>query len=317
MDKSKDIEELTKKVTTKDRQLASAEARVNAVKAELLETRRAMQAKERELDSALQDLQLLTRENQAITAEIAGIANARNELSRELDEQRVRAARLEHAIRTHEIEKKDLMTSIRGLAEEKRQVDRELEEAMFAKQRLNQTIQQLQTQLQHATAHFQANEAIDARHIADKVAMEKQLSGLSEKIVQDQRRMQAVERDNQKLMQENFVLRQEAERFQQRLHATIQEASSSSESSASLRAQLAALRAEHDVLRQQFLECRKQNSALEEAIQQARGKEAIASNKCDMLMKQVHELQSSLDETTQRVTSARQPFPWLLNAPEY
>src|SRR5690606_22187363 len=66
-----------------------------------------------------------------------------------------------------------------------------------------------QTQLQHATAHFQANEAIDARHIADKVAMEKQLSGLSEKIVLDQRRLQALERDNQKLMQENFVLRQE------------------------------------------------------------------------------------------------------------
>lgn len=105
--------------------------------------------KERELDSALQDLQLLTRENQAITAEIAGIANARNELMRELEEQRVRAARLDHALRTYEIEKKDLMTSIRGLAEEKRQVDRELEEAMYAKQRLNQTIQQLQVQSWH------------------------------------------------------------------------------------------------------------------------------------------------------------------------
>jgi chromosome segregation ATPase len=188
------------------RQCAATEARLTSLKEENLELRRRTGQKSAELNGAAEDLMLMTKENQALTSELAETAAERDRLRNRLAEVVQAMASLEQARRAIEIERSDLLDSYRAVLNEKRKLENDLNALGAVKQRAGINAQHLQSQLAELQGVVSSHSESGQRFAMERTALTKQIETLNEEIVRAQRRSEAVEADNRRMMQVSCFL---------------------------------------------------------------------------------------------------------------
>jgi chromosome segregation ATPase len=149
------VQTVTADLTGAQRHAQAADARLNAAQLEIAELRRRLGQKSIEVGGAAQDLMLMTRENQALNSELVQVSTERDQLQKRLQQvtkpltlplasdkchssdippcsrfftpQVLHAsASTEHARRTAEVEKTDLMNTYRAVLHEKRKLEEDV-----------------------------------------------------------------------------------------------------------------------------------------------------------------------------------------------
>ena len=79
-----------------------------------------------EVGTAAEDLMLMTRENQALTSELATVSIERDNLTKRVQELQQRISQHERAYHILEVEKNDLLATYRIVLQEKRQIEEDI-----------------------------------------------------------------------------------------------------------------------------------------------------------------------------------------------
>jgi chromosome segregation ATPase len=148
---------------------------------------------------------LMTKENQALTSELAETAAERDRLRNRLAEVVQAMASLEQARRAIEIERSDLLDSYRAVLNEKRKLENDLNALGAVKQRAGINAQHLQSQLAELQGVVSSHTESEQRFAMERTALTKQIETLNEEIVRAQRRSEAVEADNRRMMQVSWL----------------------------------------------------------------------------------------------------------------
>ena len=124
-------------------QLESLNDRFRALTEENSDLRRRLSMKQNEVGAASEDLQLMTRENQSVTTELAAVSNERDRLKQKVMQFHEQINELEHSVRALEIERGDLLETYRTCLQEKRKYEVDLNVMSESKARLARTINEL------------------------------------------------------------------------------------------------------------------------------------------------------------------------------
>jgi len=188
-------------LTATQRHCAVTETRLNSLKEENTELRRQINQKAAEVGGAAEDLMLMTKENQALTSELADTSTERDRLRNRTAELMQAIASLEQARRAVEIERADLLESYRSILNEKRRLENDLSALGVVKQRAGVNVQQLHSQIAELKGSVNSHSDNEQRFAMERTALTKQVETLNDEIVRSQKRLEAVEADNRRMMQ--------------------------------------------------------------------------------------------------------------------
>lgn len=120
------LQTLSSELTVAQRHAQAADARLNAAQLEINELKRRVSQKSIEVGGAAEDLMLMTRENQALTSELVEACADRDRLQQRLQQVLHASASTEHARRSVEVERCDLLNTYRAVLQEKRKLEEDL-----------------------------------------------------------------------------------------------------------------------------------------------------------------------------------------------
>jgi len=236
-------------LTAAQRQCAATEARLSSMKEENNDLKRRINQKQAEAGGATEDLMLMTKENQALTAELAETAAERDRLSKRITEVMKAMATLEQARRAVDIEKADLLETYRSVLSEKRKLESELNALGAVKQRASVSVQQLQGQVAELRGVANSHASVESRWAAEKGALSRQLESMNDELVRSQRRIEALEADNRRMMQDTHSLRQTNEALNERVKMVVRRATAAADANKVLSSRLASVERERDAVR--------------------------------------------------------------------
>ena len=120
------LQALSGELTSAQRHAQAADARLNAAQLEVQEYKRRLSQKSVEVGGAAEDLMLMTRENQALTSELVQVSAERDRLQQRLQQVLHASASTEHARRSVEAERADLLNTYRTVLQEKRKLEEDI-----------------------------------------------------------------------------------------------------------------------------------------------------------------------------------------------
>jgi len=231
------------------KQANATESRLNSVKQELLETKRRFAIKSAEVGGAAEDIMLMTKENQALTSDLAETASERDRLKVRVSELAQGLSTLEQSRRAIEIERNDLLESYRAALQEKRHLENELLAQGTVKQRVGAAVQQLEGQNAELRGQLSSTQLQEARWAAEKSALTRQAELMNEQLVRYQQKIDAVESDNRRMMQDLHQARQTKNMLDERIQVVMKRASAAADANKILSAQLHSIQVERDAMR--------------------------------------------------------------------
>lgn len=125
------VQTISIELTSAQRHAQAADARLNASQLEVNELKRRFSQKTIEVGGAAEDLMLMTRENQALTSELVEVSGERDRLQQRLQQVLHASASTEHARRSVEVERSDLLSTYRTVLQEKRKLEDDLTQLRF------------------------------------------------------------------------------------------------------------------------------------------------------------------------------------------
>ena len=158
-------------------------------------------------------------------------------------------ASLEQARRAVEIERADLLDSYRAVLNEKRRLENDLNALGAVKQRTGINVQQLHSQVAELKGVVSSHSEAEQRFAMERAALTKQIETLNEEIVRSQRRLEAVEADNRRMMQDSHSIRMSNAMLNERVQMVMKRASAAADANKVLSSRLAAVERERDASR--------------------------------------------------------------------
>ncbi len=257
-------------VTAMQKTCAALEGRINALKEENLELQRKLAQRNTEIGGTSEDLMLMTKENQALTHELAEITADRDRLRLRITEVVQSMSSLEQSRRAIELERSDLLESYRAVLQEKRKMESELHSLSAVKQRAGASVQQLHGQVAELRGVVNANASTESRWNAERVALNRQLETLNEELVRTQQKVDAVEADNRRLMQDAHGLRQTNAMLNERVQMVIKRATAAADANKILSSRLLSTERERDAMRSLVSVERQKSTDLSSLVEAAR-----------------------------------------------
>ena len=257
-------------VTAMQKTCAALEGRINSLKEENIELQRKLAQRNTEIGGTSEDLMLMTKENQALTHELAEITSDRDRLRLRITEVVQSMSSLEQSRRAIEIERSDLLESYRAVLQEKRKMESELHALSAVKQRAGASVQQLHGQVAELRGVVNANASTESRWNAERVALNRQLETLNEELVRTQQKVDAVEADNRRLMQDAHGLRQTNAMLNERVQMVIKRATAAADANKILSSRLLSTERERDAMRSLVSVERQKSTDLSSLVEAAR-----------------------------------------------
>ena len=231
------------------KQASASESRLNSLKQELLETKRRFAIKSAEVGGAAEDIMLMTKENQALTSDLAETASERDRLKARVSDLAQGLSTIEQSRRAIEIERNDLLESYRAALQEKRHLESELLAQGSVKQKVGAAVQQLEGQNAELRGQLTSTALLEARWAAEKSALTRQAELMNEQLVRYQQKFDAVEADNRRMMQDLHQSRQTKNMLDERIQVVMKRASAAADANKILSAQLHSIQVERDAMR--------------------------------------------------------------------
>ena len=143
LQRDKLIESLRRDKEHTREQVAHMDERFRAMTEESAELRRRLGVQQQEAGAACADLELMTRENQSVTTELAAVSHTRERLQQRVANYSEQVSALEHSVRALEVERGDLLETYRTCLQERRKFEVDLSVMSESKTRLAGTIHEL------------------------------------------------------------------------------------------------------------------------------------------------------------------------------
>jgi predicted nuclease with TOPRIM domain len=191
----------------------------------------------------------MTRENQALTSEMTDIAADRDRLRSRVTEVVQSMAVLEQSRRAIEMERQDLLESYRSVLQEKRRLESELNAVGASKQKAGASVTMLHSQVAELKGIVNAQTYSESKWANERAALQQQQEQLNVALVSGQQRLDAVEADNRRLMQECHSLRQTNAMLNERVTMVMKRASASADANKILSSRLVSVERERDAMR--------------------------------------------------------------------
>ena len=258
------------------RQSAALEARLASLKEENLELKRRVGMKNKEAGGATEDLMLMTKENQALTYELAEIASERDRLQRRVLEVAQLLAAREQSKKGVEMEKADLLDAYRAVLQDKRKLEEDVGALRAQKERVGVSALHLQDQLAEMQGAQAAKGGEASRLQGERQTLLRQLEKVNEEAARGARRMEAMEADNRRLMQEVHGLRSTNAMLNERVQAVIKRAGEAGEANKLLSTKLQQVERERDVVRAAVAVERQRSAEMERVAETARAQSAAS-----------------------------------------
>ena len=250
------------------------DARLSAMREENSELKRRYGMRNADMAGATEDLMLMTKENQALTAELADAATDRDRLRSKVQEVMARLHTADQAKRALEIEREDLINTYRIVLGDKRKVENELNALGQTKQKAGVNIQQLQEQVSDLKGVTDAHSLTERRWAAERSTFVKQIETANDELVRSRNRTDAVEADNRRLMQDTHALRQTNVMLKERVEMVIKRATNAADANKILSSRLAAAERERDAVRALVMAERQKSEEYGTLIETARAQVA-------------------------------------------
>ena len=256
-------------------QCSVSNARLAAARQENAELVRQGTVQRSEVVAAADDLTLMTRENQALTSELAQTSHENGRLRDRVGDLVQNTTALEQAKRALEIERADLIESYRGIVRDKRKLETDLETIGSLKERAGLNSQQLQSQVAELKGQLGAVSGTEARWAAERISLGRRVESLNDQLIAGQRRIDALNADNQRLMQESLGLRKTNSHLNERVQMAFKRAASATDANKLLSARLGSLERENNAMRAVVSSERQRSTDLETVAQTARTQAAL------------------------------------------
>jgi len=256
-------------------QCSVSNARLASAKQEAAELLRQGTVSRSEVSAAADDLILMTRENQSLTTELSSVSHENGRLRDRLSGLVHNTSSLEQAKRALEIERADLIESYRAVVRDKRKLETDLETLGALKERAGLSSQQLQSQVAELKGHLGAVSGSEARWASERISLGKQVESLNDQLIQSQRRIDSVDADNRRMMQDSHGLRQTNNYLNERVQMIIKRASAATDANKLLSARLGSLERENDAMRAVVSAERQRSTDMETVAATARGQTAL------------------------------------------
>lgn len=250
------------------------DARMSALREENSELKRRFGMRNADMAGATEDLMLMTKENQALTSELADAATDRDRLRSKVQEMMARLHTTDQGKRALEIEREDLINTYRIVLGDKRKVENELNAMGQTKQKAGVNIQQLQEQVTDLKGVTDSHALTEKRWVAERSTMVKQIETANDELVRSRNRVDAVEADNRRLMQDTHALRQTNVMLKERVEMVIKRATNAADANKILSSRLAAAERERDAVRALVMAERQKSEEYGTLIESARAQVA-------------------------------------------
>lgn len=250
------------------------DARMSAMREENSELKRRFGMRNADMAGATEDLMLMTKENQALTSELADAATDRDRLRSKVQELMARLHTADQGKRALEIEREDLINTYRIVLGDKRKVENELNALGQTKQKAGVNIQQLQEQVTNLKGATDAHGLTERRWGSERSTMVKQIETANDELVRSRNRTDAVEADNRRLMQDTHALRQTNVMLKERVEMVIKRATNAADANKILSSRLAAAERERDAVRALVMAERQKSEEYGTLIESARAQVA-------------------------------------------
>ena len=229
--------------------IKNLDGRLNALKEENSELKRRLNLKSNDVAGAAEDLMLMTKENQALTAELADTSMERDRLRSRVSEVVQKLSSLEQSRKALEVERTDLLDTYRAVLNEKRKLESELNALGALKQRTGVNVQQMHGAIAELKGMVAAHSVTEKRWAAERASQLKQLETVNDELVRTRNRVEAVEADNRRLMQDTHALRQTNTMLNERVQMVIKRATSAADANKVLSTRLSSVERERDAVR--------------------------------------------------------------------
>lgn len=229
--------------------LKGLDQRLNAFKEENGELKRRLGMKNSDVAGAAEDLMLMTKENQALTAELADTSMERDRLRSRITDVVQKMSSLEQSRRALEVERTDLLDTYRSVLAEKRKLENELNALGAMKQRTGVNVQQMQGAIAELKGMVQAHGITEKRWAVERASQLKQLETFNDELVRARNSIESVEADNRRLMQDTHGLRQTNTMLNERVQMVIKRATTAADANKVLSTRLSSVERERDAVR--------------------------------------------------------------------
>lgn len=198
---------------------------------------------------AAEDLMLMTKENQALSRDLSAVLAERDGLRQQLREVQQALQVSESARHALDIEKTDLLDNFRAVVKDKRRLEEDLKILSARQSEEVSVVQQLRQERDDLVSQIHVFHALEDRWTQERQAQVQQLDVINEKLVQYQRRVDSLEGDNRRLMQEQHGWQQNNALLNERNAVIMKRASAANEANKVLTSRLSTVEKERDALR--------------------------------------------------------------------
>jgi chromosome segregation ATPase len=223
--------------------------RHQAIKLEQNELRQKLSQKMVSEGHAAEDLMLMTKENQALSRDLSVVLSERDHLRQQVREIQQQVQVSESARHALEIEKADLLENFRAVVKEKRRLEDDLRAVSTRQCEEVSVLQQLRQERDDLLSQVQVFQAMEERWVQERQAHIQQLEVVNDKLIQLQRRIDSLEIDNRRLMQEQHGWQQNNALLNDRNAVIMKRASAANEANKVLTSRLSGVEKERDALR--------------------------------------------------------------------
>jgi len=164
----------------------------------------------------------------------------------------------------------DIVTAYRAVLAEKRKLEADLFALSEMKEKTGETAQLLSSKVAELKDQLDTRGARDSRLATEKLSIARQLETTNDQLVQSQRRLDAVEADNRRLMQDLYGLRQTNQMLNERVATIIKRAAAAGDANKILSSRLMNAERERDAIRALLLAEQQRANELEGVTQQVR-----------------------------------------------
>lgn len=223
--------------------------RQQAIRSECDELKRRLSQKMISEGHAAEDLMLMTKENQALSRDLSAVLAERDGLRQQFRECQQSLQVSESARHALDIEKTDLLDNFRAVVKDKRRLEEDLKILSARQSEEVSVLQQLRQERDDLVSQIQVFHALEDRWTQERQAQVQQLDVINEKLVQYQRRVDSLEGDNRRLMQEQHGWQQNNALLNERNAVIMKRASAANEANKVLTSRLSTVEKERDALR--------------------------------------------------------------------
>lgn len=194
-------EKYKKDVAAKINALGLLEAKCNNLECQYSAAKESLQQKAITLNHHSEDLMLMTKENQVLNNTLINLNNELTHVKGMQQDAQRRIRTLEEEKKIMEIEKNDLLVHYKTLVKDKQHLEEDIKVLSSQQREGMNSASSLSRQLQDCQELLKSQSSALQNHAQERAGLQTQVVQLNELVVQLQRKVEAVEADNRRMIQ--------------------------------------------------------------------------------------------------------------------